>query len=86
MIDTQEASSAAPPTVAYLEWLLAVKADVRTAIVEAVEIEHLSVRVPADKVEVTREILGKEWHMGWKIDVTALGYVEPFVKDIHIFV
>lgn len=75
----------ATPTTAYLQWLLAVQVGVRAAIVEAVEIAHLSVRVPAEKVDVVREVLEKEWYLGWKIDVTALGYAEPFVKDIHIF-
>ncbi|WP_406867193.1 hypothetical protein [Paraburkholderia fungorum] len=75
----------ARPTVAYLKWLLAVHADVGVAIVEAVEISHLSIRVSADKVDAVREVLGREWYLGWRIDVAALGYVEPFVKDIHIF-
>lgn len=85
MHDIQAAPPAATPTVAYLKWLLAVKADVNVAIVEAIEISHLSVRVPADKVDLVREVLDREWYLGWKIDVTALGYVESFVKDIHIF-
>lgn len=85
MSDIEVVPPAATPTVAYLKWLLAGQADVRAAIVEAVEIAHLSVRVPAEKVDAVREVLDKEWYLGWKIDVAALGYVEPFVKDIHIF-
>jgi hypothetical protein len=73
------------PTVDFLRHLLAIRADVRAAIVEAVEAMHLSVRVPAAKVDTVRELLHAEWELGWKIDVAALGYVEPFVQDIHIF-
>lgn len=85
MSDIQAVVPDAAPTVAYLKWLLAGRADVRAAIVEAVEIAHLSVRVSAEKVDAVREIMEKEWYLGWTIDITALGYVEPFVKGIHIF-
>jgi hypothetical protein len=73
------------PTTSYLRWLLAVRADVRAAIVEAIDLMHLSVRVSAGQVDAVRELLAAEWYAEWKIDVTPLGYAEPFVYDVHIF-
>lgn len=73
------------PTVSFLKWLLMVKADTYVAIVEAIDLVHLSVRVPANKVDAVRDVLAAEWYVGWKIDVASLGYAEPFVHDVHVF-
>ncbi|MNK29163.1 hypothetical protein D3C87_475520 [compost metagenome] len=55
------------------------------AIVEAVGIMHLSVRVDPQHVDAVRCILESNAPIGWRFDVAALGYCGQFVRGIHIF-
>lgn len=77
------ASVAWPTTRAYVAALI--RRQTPVAIVEAIELAHLSVRVPSQHVDAVRDELKREMPLGWFCDVSALGYVEPFVRDIYVF-
>ena len=70
-------------TKAYIEKLIRDVTD--RAIVEAVGHARLSVRVGEPYVRFVQWKLNSEMPITWRCDVSALGYVEPFVSGVHIF-
>jgi hypothetical protein len=72
-------------SVDHLIHLLAVHANVRSAIVEAQGFYRLLVRVPAYQVIEVSDVLHKHWLIGWHIEVVRLDAVEENVDDIYVF-
>lgn len=72
-------------TKEHLQHLLSVMANVDCAIVEARGLGRLSVRVPEESVGFVTELFDKHWPVVMTVEVSSLGYVQPFVQGIHIF-